>query len=276
MIGKPVTNELIAAGFDITLLSRNVQKTKQQFPHSRIVEGDVFDPLSLAKAFEGQDAIYINLSPPRNSTPKSAMPEREGIDNIISVAQEMKIKRLVLISSLVQHYNNTNNFHWWIFDLKQDAVRKIKASGIPYTIFYPSSFMECFDQLLKKGNRLMLSSGSIAPNYFIAGKDYGKQVAQSLRLFTTENKEYVVQGTEPYNWDEAAAIFMKHYTKSKLKPMKAPLGMLKFFGNFSTTMNYGAHILEALNKYPEQFESANTWAELGKPTITLKEYAADL
>ena len=58
------------------------------------------------------------------------------------------------------------------------------------------------------------------------------------------------------------------------RAMKAPLGMLRFMGIFSASAQYGAKILEALNNYPEKFESHNTWEELGKPEMTLAQYAA--
>jgi hypothetical protein len=37
-------------------------------------------------------------------------------------------------------------------------------------------------------------------------------------------------------------------------------------------MNYGYHILEALNNYPEKFEAEKTWQQLGSPKITLEEF----
>ena len=277
MLGKPVTHALLQSpDLKVTIMARYVATAKALFPGARVVEGDVFDPLSLLAAFEGQDAVYISLGPSRNSRPNDRMPEREGIDNIISVAQTTGIKRLALLSSLVQQYNGMNGFRWWIFDMKQEAVNKIRTCGIPYTIFYPSSFMENFDQLMMKGSNIMLAGESKALMYFIAGQDYGKQVARSFSILTNENKEYAVQGAEAYNWDNAAAIFIKHYTKKKLKPMKAPLGMLRFMGKFSTSARYTAKILEALNNYPEKFESHHTWQELGKPEITLAQYAAGL
>lgn len=276
MIGKPVTRALIKAGFQVSLLARHPQKAQQLFPDATILPGDVFDPLSLLKAFEGQDAVYISLSPPRTARHKDRMPEREGIDNIIAAAQRTGIKRLVLLSSLIQDYNGMNGFHWWIFDIKQEAVQKIKQSGIPYTIFYPSTFMESFDQLLMKGKRLMLAGTSKAPMYFIAASDYGQQVARSFRLLTTGNKEYAVQGPAAYTWNEGAKRFIAHYTKARLKVLKAPLGIFTIMGNFIPLVDYGAKIAEALNNYPEQFQSATTWSELGKPATTLEQYAAGL
>jgi uncharacterized protein YbjT (DUF2867 family) len=276
MIGKPVTRELLQSEYDITIMARHQQKAMSIFPQAKIVYGDVFDPLSLLPVFEGKDIVYISLGPARNARRSHRMAEDEGIENIVLVAQKTGVKRLVLLSSLVQSYNNTNNFHWWIFDIKQKAVDKIKSSGIPYTIFYASTFMESFDQLMMRGNRIMLAGESKALMYFIAAKDYGQQLIRSFSLPVTINKEYTVQGPEAYNWDNGARIFIDNYSKRPLKIMKAPLGMMKLMGKLNAPINYGAHIVEALNNYPERFESEETWKELGKPGTTLKEYTREL
>lgn len=276
MIGKPVTRVLLQSGYDITIMARNQARAQSFFPSAKIVYGDVFDPLSLLPVFEGKDIVYISLGPARNARRSDRMAEDEGIENIVAVAQKTQVKRLVLLSSLVQNYNNTNNFHWWIFDLKLKAVEKLKASGIPYTIFYASTFMESLDQLMMRGSRIMLAGESKALMYFIAAKDYGKQVIQSFSLPETASREYAVQGPSAYNWDNGAKIFIDNYSKRPLKIMKAPMGMLRFMGKFNATINYGAHIVEALNNYPEKFESAVTWNELGKPTTTLQQYAREI
>lgn len=273
MLGKPVTRELMRAGYEVTLLARDYRAMRRLFPISVIMEGDVLDPVSLLRAFEGQDAIYINLQSPRGSTQKTPQPEREGISNIIDAAVYAGIQRIGYLSSLVQRYNNTNGFHWWIFDMKQAAIARLKASGIPYNIYYASSFMENFDQLMRQGNKILLAGKSNAPMHFIAGEDYGRQVARSFELAGNGNHEYAIQGPEAYNWDDAANIFIQNYAQAPLKIVKAPVGMLKFLGNFSSKMEYGYKIITALNNYPEQFEAENTWRNLGKPTVTLAEYA---
>jgi uncharacterized protein YbjT (DUF2867 family) len=276
MIGKPVTKELISAGLPVTLMARNVEKTEHVFPGVPVVFGDIFDPLSLLNAFRDQEALYINISPPRTAKESDRMPEREGLGNIIAVAKEAGIKRIFFLSSLIQSYNGTDGFDWWIFRMKMDAAHKIRASGIPYTIFYASTFFENFDQLLKKGSRIMLASGSKAPMYCIAAKDFGKQVARAFALPATENKEYNVQGEIPYTWDSGAKVFVKHYKKRKLHIMKAPMGLLKFLGFFVPIVHYGYKILLATNNYVEEPVSRYTWQDLGKPAISLEEYAANL
>jgi nucleoside-diphosphate-sugar epimerase len=273
MLGKPVTRELYRAGFDITLLARDIAKTRKAFPNGRILEGDVLTKKSLAEAMKGQQELYVNLNTPQTARQEDVLPEREGIDNIIEAAKATGIKRISFLSSLVKNYNGTNGFHWWVFDMKQSAVDKIKNSGIPYTIYYASSFMENLDHLMLKSNKIMLAGRSRAPMWFIAGEDFGRQVAWAIAKTGQGNKEYAVQGLESYTWDEAAKIFKEHYTREHLRIVKTPLTVIQLLGKLRRDMSYVYMIMKALNNYYEKFESANTWEELGKPLITLKAYA---
>lgn len=273
MLGKPVAKELINAGYDVTLLARNIDKMKKMFPEVKIIHGDVFDPGSLKKAFAGQDIVYMNLSVNQSSKEKDPQPEREGIDNIIFAAKESGIKRLACISSLVHFYEGMNGFGWWSFCVKDSAIKKIKNSGIPYTIFYPSTFMETLPYQMMRGSKIALLGKSIAPMWFIAANDYAKQVARSFEISGNENKEYNIQGPEAFTFEEATIVFIENYKKAKLSTMKAPISLMKFFGVFSQKLNYVWHICEALNKYPEKFDSQLTWNELGKPTTRLADYA---
>jgi nucleoside-diphosphate-sugar epimerase len=197
------------------------------------------------------------------------------MQNIIEAAKKTGVKRIAYLSSLIKNYEGMNGFNWWSFQIKQAAVNAIKRSGLNYSIFYPSTFMECLDQQMLQGSRLMLAGKSESPMWFISGRDYGKQVAWALKKAVNENQEYNIQGSEPFTFDQAAKVFVENY-KSPVKTMRAPLAPLKFLGLFNQSMNYTYHICEALNKYPEKFESENTWNDLGKPTITLADYVASL
>lgn len=276
MLGKPVAKQLIATGHDVTLFGRDENKLKAMFPAAKIVSGDIFNKDSLAKALNGQDAVYMNLSVTQNSKEKHPQPEREGIDNIIAAGKEAGIKRIASISSLVHLYQGMNGFDWWAFRIKHDAVEKIKKSGIPYSIFYPSTFMETFPYQMLRGKKIAAMGKSKFPMWFIAADDFGRQVARSFDILTTENREYNVQGPEPLDFNQATTVFINNYQKAKLTVQRLPAGLIKFLGNFSQQLNYVWHICEALNKYPEKFESQLTWNELGTPTTRLADYARSL
>ena len=275
MLGKPVARELIRAGYELSLLGRNIEKLEKEFPNINIIKGDVFDTDSLKESMKDHELVYINLSITQSAGKSGLQPEREGIKNILRAAKESNIKRIGYLSSLVKNYRGMNEFRWWAFDVKHAAIEAVKKSGIPYSIFYPSTFMETIDQQMLLNGRILLIGKSEAPMWFIAARDYGEQVAWSFKQADDKNYEYAVQGPEPFTFDEAARIFISNY-KKKITIFKAPITPLKLLGFVSNKISYGAHICEALNKYPEKLESEKTWEELGKPSIHLADYAASL
>ncbi|MFM8739291.1 MAG: SDR family oxidoreductase [Cytophagales bacterium] len=273
MLGQPVTKEFINEGYEVTLLVRNLAKAKKIFAsRARLIEGDLRDKEKIKRLLDGQEFLYLNLSVEQKSNNSGFQPERDGLDTILSIAEECAIKRLGYLSSLVHFYQGQNGFKWWVFDIKKNAVEKIKNSGIVYSIFYPSTFMESFDKgAYRQGNKIALAGRSDHKMFLIAGGDYGKQVIKSFQLNNGSN-DYFIQGQEGFTAAEAAKFYVGNYYGKKIKIMRAPIELLKIVGFFSNKFNYGAKIVEALNKYPEKFQSERTWLELGKPQTKFIDY----
>lgn len=274
LLGTPVTNEFISSGYDVRILTRNPEKATDLFGATvKILKGGLDDLGAIEKTISGVESVYINLSVDPESSPTDFQPEREGLMNIIAVSKQSGIKRIGFISSLVHNYQGMNGFNWWAFDIKKDAIAFIKRSGIPYTIFYPSTFMENFDKgNYIAGKKIQIAGKSHHKMYWIAGEDYARQVVRAFNSEVSANMEYPVQGPEAYTADEAADLIVNNFTRSEFKIVRAPIGMIKMLGLFSRKMNYVYHIVEALNNYPEKFESSITWDHLGKPEISFRDY----
>ena len=170
-------------------------------------------------------------------------------------------------------YQGTNGFDWWAFRVKHEAVRMIKASAIPYSIFYPSNFMESLNATQRLGRFVVLVGRSGVRPWYISAHDYGKQVARAFSRALDQNQEYVIQGPEAMTQHEAANRFVAAYTGEKLSVLTTPPLLMRLGRAFYAEADYGWHISEALNKYPEQFEAGQSWAELGKPTTTVEMFA---
>ncbi|HEY0590761.1 MAG TPA: NAD(P)H-binding protein, partial [Thermoanaerobaculia bacterium] len=220
MLGRPVARKLIENGFDVTLLSRRPEALGQP-EGARVVRADLFDGDSLRDAFRGMDAVYLNLSVVPGARRQGPHAETDGLRAAVDAARDTGIGRIGLISSLVMRYQGMEGFHWWAFDVKQEAVRILRSSGIPHLIFYPSSFMENFTGSQRNGDRIMLAGRSLQKMWFIAGEDYGAMVARAFRLPPGESREYAVQGPEAFTYDEAARVFVENYAKAPLKISKA-------------------------------------------------------
>lgn len=273
MSGQPVAKELAYSGFDVTALIRDESRAKELPAAVHTIKGNIKNASDLDKLFAGQDAVYLSLNLNLSDRKGAYHAEREGLESILIAAKKHALRRIGFVSSLVMNYQGMDGFNWWVFDLKRQAVEMIKASGIPYTIFYPSTFMENFDSTYRQGNKILLAGTSRYRMHFIAGEDFGKQVSRSFQILEHENREYVIQGPEAFTADEAAQEYIRHYKKYPLTISRAPLKLLKFLGKFSAKIDYGYHIVTALNNYPEKFESQKSWEELGKPSVTLRLFA---
>ena len=132
--------------------------------------------------------------------------------------------------------------------------------------------METYQQQMA-GPLLQMSGVSKFPMWFVSAKDYGKQVVKSFEILNdSESKNYIIQGLEPFDYQQANQIFIQNYSK-KLWLLTVPSFMLSLAAKFSQKMNYLGNIMESLNSYPETFQAESTWQELGKPEITLAEFA---
>lgn len=277
LLGKPVTLALANAGYQVTALVRDPGPARKQFPPEvKIFPGDMRSDSDLKKFVQGQDKIHLNLSVKQTEKKTDWHSEVGGLKTLLPLAKEAGIQRIFYLSSLIQRYQGMNGFDWWVTKLKVEAVEMIRTSGIPSTIFYPSTFMEAITTQYLQGKRLLIAGRSKHKQYFIAAADYAQQVVRAVETNTGGDKDYVIQGPEGYLTDEALKVFKENYKKSKLSISVAPFSLIKLMGKINPKMNYGSHIIDALNNYPEKFEAEQTWAELGKPTVTLKDFAREV
>lgn len=277
LLGKPVTFALAKAGYEVTALVRNPAPARAIFQKQiKIFPGDMRNDSDLRKLLIGQDKIYLNLSIKQDEKKTDWHSESEGIRSLLPIAKEAGIKRIFYLSSLIQRYQGLNGFDWWVLRIKTDAIKQIRESGIPSTIFYPSTFMEAITTQYLQGNKLLIAGRSKHKQHFIAAADYAAQVLKAVETNSGGDKDYVIQGPDSYLTDEALSVFKDNYSRGKLSISSAPVQLIRFLGMFNQKMNYGGNIIEALNNYPEKFEADQTWAELGKPKVTLKEFASTI
>lgn len=274
MLGQPVTHELIKAGLSVRIIARDRAKARLLFPKIEVVAGDMCHQQSLVDALRGIQVVYLNLSIKQNEKQADFHTEAQGLTNLLEAAKQAGVRRVAYLSSIIMRYQGVNGFYWWAFAVKQEAVRLIKASGIAYSIFYPSCFIDSINGTQRAGRFVLLVGRSEVRPWYISAHDYGKQVTRALQLAQDgQNQEYVIQGPEAVTQHQAAERFVAAYQKERLATLTTPSWLMQLGRLFSAQADYGWHITEALNKYSEQFESERTWAELGKPQITVEQFA---
>jgi hypothetical protein len=133
--------------------------------------------------------------------------------------------------------------------------------------------MENFKGGMKDGKKINTIGKSTEKAWWIAGADFGKQVANSLKSELSLNKDYPVQGIEVLTMAEASKIYADNYTIEKLSVENLPMGMAKFLALFVKPLKFVVPLMQVMNSNKETFEAQKTWDELGKPSITLNQFA---
>jgi hypothetical protein len=111
------------------------------------------------------------------------------------------------------------------------------------------------------------------PNYWIAGGDFGRQVARAFAEPRAANREYYIQGPEPLTYDGAAVRYAQALHRSPFV-VRVPIWLARIGGLFSNSLRFNANIMGTVLSYPEEFRAGQTWSELGRPTTTIEEFAA--
>jgi len=270
MLGLPVAIALMEAGFQVTALARNAEQARRTLPAAiAVVQADARDEASLRTGLAGQDGLYLSLSIAPSEGRHDFHTEDQGLEHILSAARDAGIVRVAYLSALI---HDTQESDWWVLDIWRTALARIKTSGIPYTIFYPTNFMETLPQRHMSGNVLVMIGRALYCNYWIAARDFGRQVARSFAIPQAANREYYIQGPEPLTYDEAAERYA-HALKKSLRRVRVPMWMARAAGVFSRPLGFNAHMMSTVLNYPEEFKAAEAWHDLGKPTTTIEEFA---
>jgi uncharacterized protein YbjT (DUF2867 family) len=269
MLGKPVAQWLKADGFTVRLLARSPEKARKLLGEGyEIIRGDVDDAESLRVALTGVDGVHISLK----GGPSAADFERMdylATRNIAQAAKEMKVGRVTLLSAYAVSAEKADTPE---SRSKFKGESALKASGVPYTIFRASWFMESLP-LFVQGKSISLIGNQVHPLHWVAAADYARMVSKSYQSAETLNKELYIFGPEAFTMREA----MERYIQITAPGIKiAPIftRMLSIMGTltFNAEWKSMSMLMTHYEKWGEDGSPEEANRLLGAPQITLKEW----
>lgn len=270
MLGEPVARQLQADGHAVRLLSRNVAKAQTKFGERfEVVYGDVAQPETLRKALAGCDGVHINLA--GGPTPEEYdRIEHRGTAQVAQVAAELGLKRISYLSGF--SVSEAHLGEEYATDAKLMGETAVKASGIPYTIFRATWFMESFP-LFIQNKRIVAIGKQAVPLHWLAAQDYARMVSKSYQIPEAANKTLYMYGPEAISMVDAIKQYQAT-VRPDLTFSQMPIWLLSLMGSLSRSaeMKDIAYFM----KYTEQAREVGSADEanklLGKPTTTLSEW----
>jgi uncharacterized protein YbjT (DUF2867 family) len=267
MLGKPVAQQLKADGFNVRLLARNPEKAQKLLGAGyEIVKGDVDNAAALREAMTDVDGVHISLK----GGPTEADFERMdhfAVRDIARIAKEQNVERVTLISAYAVSEEKADTPE------SRSKVRgeaALKSSGVPYTIFRCSWFMETLP-LFVQGKSISLIGDQTHLLHWIAVEDYARMVSKSYQTDETLNKELYIFGPEAYTMGEAMNIYAAH-VGVKVSPISTT--MLSVMGTltFNTEWKSMATLMRHYEKWGEDGSPEEANRLLGAPRVTLSKW----
>lgn len=267
MLGKPVAQQLKADGFNVRLLVRNPEKARKLLGDGyEFIQGDVDNESSLNTALSGVDGAHISLK----GGPTEADFERMdhfAVRDIARIAKEQNVERVTLISAYAVSEEKADTPE------SRSKVRgeaALKSSGVPYTIFRCSWFMETLP-LFVQGKSISLIGDQTHLLHWIAAEDYARMVSKSYQTDETLNKELYIFGPEAYTMGEAMNIYAAH-VGVKVSPISTT--MLSVMGTltFNTKWKSMATLMRHYEKWGEDGSPEEANRLLGAPRVTLSKW----
>ncbi len=267
MLGKPVAQQLKADGFTVRLLARNPDKARKLLSDGyEIVKGDVDNAAALRSALAGVDGVHISLKGGPTEADYDRM-DHLATRDIAHAAKGLGVGRVTILSAYAVSEEKADTPE---SRSKVKGEAALKSSGVPYTIFRATWFMETLP-LFIQGKSISLIGNQIHPLHWIAAEDYARMVSKSYQTDETLNKELYIFGPEAYTMGEAMKIYAGHAgvkVSAMSTRMLAVLGAL----TFNTEWKGMAVLMKHYENWGEDGSPDEANRLLGAPRITLNEW----
>lgn len=265
MLGEPVARRLRADGCQVRIFTRHPDKARPKFgAEYEVVGGDVEDQSSLDAASRGCQAVHINLE--GGLDPDL---ERRGAQNVAAAAAKAGIQRITYLSGTSVTQENI----WYAgTKAKFEAEAAIRASGVPYTIFQATFFMETLPKFVR-GTRASILGRQPHPWRWVAAEDYARMVSTAYETPTAANKTLHVFGPQPWTMKQALQTYCR-MAQPGAKVGAVPFWMAALIASLSHDKELEAVLpfFRYCEKVAEEGDPAEANALLGAPTTTLEQW----
>lgn len=264
-LGAPVVQQLRRDGFSVRALVRDEARARQLLGSEvELVQGEVADTAALCRALEDVHGVHISL---QAAPGKEDDVEHQAVARIAQVAAQQGVTRLSFVSGMYVGLPEANSP---AETAKAKAEAAIKASGVLYTIFKPTYFMETLPRHIQ-GGRAVVIGRQPHPLHMIAAEDFAKQVSAAFRTSDAANNTFYNQGPEAHTIEAALRLYCQHLAPDK-RVSHAPITLMAMVnrlfmaGRLSRTL----HLMRLMQQRGEVGNAAPTDRLLGRPTTTLR------
>ena len=266
-LGAPVARQLRNDGYQVRLLVRDPDRISGADPGFEYAEGDLDDTTSLESALAGCQAVHISVRGGPTAEQYDRV-EYRGTARVAKLAAFEGVRRLTYVS----HDLAAPDADAADLRAKFQAELAIASSGVPYTIFRPTYFMETLPRQVR-GRRAVVLGRQPHPLHLLAAADFARLVSRSLNTPEAVERNLHIHGPEAFTIKEALRFYCEQVTPDT-RVVTMPLWSMRILDR---TVQRGqlrgtSGLMRALQQSGERGDPTEANQLLGAPSTTLAEW----
>jgi uncharacterized protein YbjT (DUF2867 family) len=207
-VGTHVVNELLRRKHDVAVLARRPESTRNRYNHPVTrLPGNVLDPVSLARAFAGREAVVhlVGIIHEEGEQTFDRM-HRVAVENVIAAAEKAGVRRLLHMSAMGSSEDAPSEYG----RTKAAGQRAVQDSGLDWTIFRPSIIFGPGDgfvtllAVLVRANPVFIPVIGAGQTRFmpVSVRDVARLYSEALEKPETRGGIFEVGGPETFTLNE--------------------------------------------------------------------------
>lgn len=268
MLGEQVAWQLLLDGFEVRLLARDLERASTLLGSDfEYFAGDVDNSDAIERALEGCAGVHVSLRGGSDPDELDRV-EHRGTARVAELAARRGVSRLTYLSGMLVAEDAEIPGD----RAKYRAEQAIHQSGVPYTIFKPTYFMETLPRHVQ-GRLAIVLGRQPHPLHMVAATDFARMVSRSFRTPQAANRHFFVHGPEAITIPGALRMYC-----SLVEPGKRVVSMPLWFmsivdrlfmrGELRSTLQ----LMRVMQRVGERGDSSETDRMLGAPTTTLRQW----
>ncbi|MAU01037.1 MAG: 3-beta hydroxysteroid dehydrogenase [Anaerolineaceae bacterium] len=227
-LGSAATRLLLQRGHKVRVLTRDPQKATLKELGAEVVQGDLRDRASLARACAGVASVLAAAhSIMGRGAEASVHVDALGHKWLINVAQDARVEQFVYTSAYGAAPTHPAEFYCIKYELEQ----YLRHCGLAHTVLRPTAFMESHahmligQPILEKAKVQLFGRGE-NPRNFVAAQDVAQFAV--LALTTPQMAGEIIDIGGPENWTNMEVVRLYERLSGKqAKVSHVPLGVLR-------------------------------------------------
>lgn len=260
-LGQPVARCLRDEGFRVRIMTRDDRKAREMFDDSfEVFAADPTDTNCVEEALHGCHGVHISL-------PTEV--EQQVAETVAKLAAKHGIERISYISGRTV----AEETRWFpMTNRKFLAELAIRESGVPYTIFCPTWFMESLPLFVVQGRASVIGKQP-CPYHWVAADDYARMVSRAYghEGVVAANKRFIVLGPEAIGMREALERYCAVFHPDIKQVSTTSLWLVRLLASVTRNQQLkgAVEMMAYFDKVGEGDKSARVDDVLGTPTTTL-------